>query len=334
MKYPRLGSTGLKISQLVLGTVNFGELIDAKQAGRLVGTALDQGISTFDTGDAYAFGESERLLGQALKGERHRVVICTKVGLRVGDSEADHASSFVAGYDHAERWRRGISPNEAGLSRAHIVNAVEASLRRLGTDYIDLYQVHRWDSEVMIEETLGVLDDLVRAGKVRYIGCSQFSAAQLREADDASRAFGLSRFASMQQAYNMANRASEAEILPAAREIGTGILAFQTLAGGLLAGRYRPDQKPEEGSRMASREVLRKRYWNDEAFALVERLNELGRRYERRPEEFAISWVLANPAVSGVIIGASKPADLICNTALARQPLSDEESAAVTALTV
>ncbi|MET0251691.1 MAG: aldo/keto reductase [Novosphingobium sp.] len=333
MLYPRLGQSGLKISQLILGTVTFGELVGEKHVEEVVKTAIDQGISTFDTADAYGQGESERLLGRALKGERHRVVICTKVGLRVEDSEADHAGSFGAGYDHAARWRRGISPNETGLSRAHIVPAVDASLKRLGTDWIDLYQVHRWDNEVPIEETLGVLDDLVRAGKVRYIGCSQYAAAQLHEAAQTSRDLRLTRFASMQQAYNMANRASEAEVLPAAQETGIGILAFQVLAGGILTGRYRPDREPEEGSRVASRKTLQNRYWNNETFKLVDRLEELGRRFERRPEELAIGWVLAKPAVNAVIIGADKPEDLIRNTALARRPLSEEESAAVAALT-
>lgn len=327
MLYPTLGRSGLRVSQLVLGTVMFGELIPAQDANRLVATALDHGISTFDTADAYALGESERLLGQALRGNRARAVICTKVGLRVGDSEADHASAFRGNYDHHERWQRGISPNEAGLGRIHIVNAVEESLRRLGTDWIDLYQVHRWDGEVPLEETLRALDDLVRAGKVRYLGCSQFAAAQMRAAAELAGERGLTPFIAMQQPYNILSRGAEAEVLPAAEELGIGLLSFQALAGGMLTGRYNDGQEPEAGSRFASRAVLRNRYWNAEAFALVEQLDILARQFGRRPEELAIGWNLAQVAVDATLIGASKPEDVIRNCAIAERPLTAEELA-------
>lgn len=332
MLYPLLGRSGLRISQLVLGAANFGELIDGQTVDRMVATALDHGISTFDTANVYAAGESERLLGQALRGNRARAVICTKVGLRVGDSEADHASAFRRGYDHHERWQSGISPNEAGLGRIHIVSAVEDSLRRLGTDWIDLYQVHRWDGDVPLEETLRALDDLVRAGKVRYIGYSQYAAAQMHKAAELAGERGLTPFVAMQQPYNILSRAAEAEVLPAAEKLGIGLLTFQALAGGMLAGRYNEQQQPKEGSRFASRAVLRDRYWNAEAFALVERLVDLARTFDRRPEELAIGWTLAQPAVAATLIGASKPEDLIRNCAIAERPLSAEELAALQSL--
>lgn len=325
MRYTRLGSSGLKISQLVLGSAAFGELVGAEEVQRIVDTAIDHGISTFDTGDAYAAGKSERLLGAALKRERQRVVICTKVGLRVGDSEADHASAFGAGYDHAERWRRGISPNDAGLSRQHIVAAVDASLRRLGTDWIDLYQVHRWDNEVPLEETLGALGDLVRAGKVRYIGCSQYAAVQLRMAAATSRDLGLSRFVSMQCPYNLLNRTAEDEVLPAARELGVGIMTFQSLAGGILTGRYDPATGPEEGSRIASRATYRDRYWNAETFAFVARLEVMATDSGRRPEELALGWNLSQAGVDAIVTGAEKPEDVVRNVRIAERPLECAE---------
>lgn len=329
MLYPTLGRSGLRISQLVLGTVTFGDLIDAPQVDRVVASALDRGISTFDTAGNYGAGDSERFLGRALRGKRQQAVICTKVGLRAEDSEADHASSFRGGYDHAERWKRGISPNDAGLSRIHIVRAVEDSLRRLGTDWIDLYQVHRWDEDVPLEETLRALDDLVRAGKVRYIGCSQYAADRMREAAALAGERGLSPFISMQQPYNIISRAAEAEVMPAALEVGIGLLTFQALAGGILTGRYKNPEGPEKGSRVASRAVLRDRYWNDDTFTFVRRLEELALQYDRRPEEFAIGWNLAQPAVAATLVGADNPKQVIRNTAIAERPLSAEELTAL-----
>jgi 1-deoxyxylulose-5-phosphate synthase len=329
MRYPTLGRSGLHISELVLGAATFGELVGADEVERIVAAAIDAGISTFDTADAYAGGESERLLGRALRGDRQRVVICTKVGLRVGDSEADHARSFGPGYDHAARWAQGISPNEAGLGRAHILPAIEASLKRLGTDWIDLYQVHRWDDEAPIEETLDTLDDLVRSGKVRYIGCSQFAAEQLRRSADTSRELGLARFQAMQVPYNLLHRGVEDGVLAAAEETGTGVLAFQALAGGMLTGRYTRQKAPEQGSRMATRATYRDRYWNPVTFALVDRLKRLAATIGRSPEELALGWVLARPAVTGVILGAERPEDVARNVAIASQPLTDEELAAI-----
>jgi 1-deoxyxylulose-5-phosphate synthase len=329
MKYPLLGRSGLRISELVLGTVTFGELIEKPTVDRVVAAAFDHGISTFDTGDAYAQGESERLLGQALGRDRHRAVICTKVGLRVEDSESEHASSFRGGYDHASRWHRSISPNDAGLGRIHIVKAVEDSLRRLGTDWIDLYQVHRWDHDVPLEETLRALDDLIRSGKVRYIGCSQYSAEQMRIAADLTGERNLSPFVSMQLPYNMVSRTAEAEIMPAAQETGIGLLTFQTLAGGILTGRYKDPEGPEEGSRLASRAVLRDRYWSDDTFAFVKKLEALAHQFGRRAEELAIAWNLAQPSVSGVLVGADSAENVVRNVAIAENPLTDDEFVAL-----
>jgi aryl-alcohol dehydrogenase-like predicted oxidoreductase len=332
MLYPTLGRSGLRISQLVLGTVTFGDLIDGPQVDRVVATALDNGISTFDTGNNYGMGESERLLGLALGSNRQRAVICTKVGLRVNDSEADHAAGFRGGYDHAERWKHGISPNEVGLGRMNIIHSVEGSLRRLETDWIDLLQVHRWDSDVPLEETMGALDNLVRAGKVRYIGCSQYAAAQLRAAAALAGERGLTPFISMQQPYNIVSRAAEAEVMPAAKELGVGLLTFQALAGGILTGAYKQAEGPGEGSRVASRATLQQRYWNPDTFAFVERLTALAKQFGRRPEELAIAWNLAQPAVAATLVGADKPEDVLRNVVIAQRPLGDEELTALRAL--
>jgi 1-deoxyxylulose-5-phosphate synthase len=196
MQYTRLGRTGLTVSRLVLGSTMFGEVMDDAQAQAVIHRALELGVNTLDTGNVYGGGRAEEIIGRCLCDRRDRVVLCTKVGFRVGDSPADHADAVAGGLDHAARWARGISPNDQGLSRRHILAAVEASLRRLGTDYIDLYQIHRWDAAVPIEETLRALEDLVRSGKVRYLGCSNARSWQLYEALWTSERAGLSRFES------------------------------------------------------------------------------------------------------------------------------------------
>src|SRR3954447_15690118 len=178
MQYVTVGSSGLLVSKLVLGTARFGEGDDS-DVDEIVGTALDIGMNAFDTADIYGAGRSEELLGRAIAKRRDQVVICSKAGMRVGDVEADHGAMMRGQLDHTERWERGIAPTDQGLSRKHVIAALDASLRRLGTDYIDLYQVHCWDPRTPIGETLSALDDAVHAGKVRYVGCSGFSAWQI-----------------------------------------------------------------------------------------------------------------------------------------------------------
>lgn len=329
MRYRNLGVSGLKISELVLGAATFGELADSSAVHAMVGVALDSGVTTFDTGDAYAEGRSEELLGRALRGQRDRVVICTKVGLRVGDSEPAHAAGLRSGYDHTTRWTQGISPNDQGMSRVHIMAAVDASLRRLGTDRIDVYQVHRWDPEVPIEETLGALDDLVRAGKIRHAGCSSYTGWQLMRSLWASDAHRLTRFTSMQVAYNLLSRDPEREALPACAAGGVGVLAFQPLAGGILTGRYEHDAGPEPGSRYAVRETYRARYWKPDVFEAVDRLRDLANKTGRTPGELAIGWLLSRPAVNAVLVGAERPEEVVQNLAAANRPLDGDEIEAV-----
>ena len=329
MKYKTLGSSGLTISEFVLGAATFGELTDSRAVDRMVGVALEQGVTTFDTGDAYAEGRSEELLGRALASRRDRVVVCTKVGLRVGDGESDHAVGLRSGYDHAARWGRGVSPNDQGMSRLHIASAVDASLRRLGTDHIDLYQVHRWDPEVPLEETLGALDDLVRAGKIRYAGCSSYTGWQVIRSLWTSESRRLTRFVSTQVAYNLLVRDPERELLPACSDGGVGVLAFQPLAGGMLTGRYDENAGPEPGSRIAVRSTYRARYWNPQTFAYVERLRAIAAASGRTVPELAVGWLLANPRVTAVLVGAERPEEVEQNLRVVARPLEAAELEAI-----
>jgi 1-deoxyxylulose-5-phosphate synthase len=309
MRYVRLGRSGLLVSRLVLGAASFGDTVSAQTSREVVAAALDAGVSTFDTGDVYAAGRSEEILGAALAGVRDRVVLCTKVGLRVGDMDKDHALAAAAGpVDHARRWAEGIAPTDSGLSRKHIMSAVEDSLRRLGTDYLDLYQVHRFDPGVPIEETLSALDDLIRAGKVRYLGCSGFAAWQLVRALWVSDQERLAAFASMQVRYNVADRVAEAELLPACTATGVGVLAFQVLAGGVLAGSL-TGGAAAPASR-ASRASVAGRFGTADFGAQAARVQKLAAGAGTSAADACLAWVLSRPAVCAAVVGASSPAKL------------------------
>jgi aryl-alcohol dehydrogenase-like predicted oxidoreductase len=323
MRYVRLGGTGLRISEVILGCLSFGQQVDEAQAQQLVEAALDVGITTFDTGDSYNKGLSERFLGRALQQRRHDVVICTKVALRVGDGPAFPPLRSPS-LNYAERWRAGISPNSHGLSRGHIMDAVDASLQRLGTDYIDLYQVHEWDVEVPIEETLRALDDVVRAGKARYIGCSRFAAWQLYRALWTSDRHQLARFESVLTHYNLFARESEDELIPACTAESVGVLAFRVLGAGILTGRYDKSKPPPPGSRMSIGGASR-RYWRDDVFAVVEALQRLGAETGRTSAQLALGWVLANPKINAALLGAENVQDLKEIGAITERPLTLEE---------
>src|SRR3954452_19729798 len=234
MDYRQLGHSGLRVSPLTLGTMTFGGrghwsrvgATEADTATRQVDMCLDAGVNLIDTADVYSDGLSEEDVGKTLKGRRARVLLATKARFAMGDG-----------------------PNDAGLSRHHLIRACEASLRRLGTDYIDLYQVHEWDGVTPMEETLRALDDLVRSGKVRYIGCSNFSGWQLSKALGVSDRLGLERYVSEQIYYSLQSRDAEYELMPAGLDQGVGILVWSPLAGGLMSGKYRRGQEGPEGSR-------------------------------------------------------------------------------------
>lgn len=332
MRYARLGRTGLQVSTVVLGAAQFGDSVDVDAARGVVSAALDCGITTFDTGDAYAGGRSEGVLAAAIPaGMRDSLVLCTKVGLRVGDDDKAHAAgASSAGYDLAARWQAGIAPTDHGLSRKHILQAVEASLRRLDTDYLDLYQVHRFDATAPLEETLSALDDLVRSGKVRYIGCSAFAAWQLCRALWISEVRSWESFASMQVRYSVIERAAETEVLPACEATSVGVLAFQALAGGVLASppAVGASDAPPPTSR-AARQSVRGRYWNESVRQQAEGLRRIAADLGRSPVETALGWVLGHPAVAAVVVGASRPDQLAPAVCAADQPLTGADRAAV-----
>ena len=255
MKYRRLGHTGVYVSELCLGAMTFGtewELIGAlgqKEADALVNRSIDAGINFFDTADVYSTGDSEEILGRSLRDKRHDVVVATKV-----------------------RGRMGKGPNEVGLSRLHIIRACDASLKRLGTDYIDLYQIHRADPETHIEETLRALTDLVKAGKVRYIGCSNLVAWQVVEAHWTAELDRIGRFVACQDEYNLLNRSIEADLSPVMAKYGLGLLPYFPLASGLLTAKYKRDVMPE-GARLTENPTFANRvYMTEENWAIVEKL--------------------------------------------------------------
>jgi aryl-alcohol dehydrogenase-like predicted oxidoreductase len=292
MEFRRVGESGLEVSAVGVGCNQFGRRVDAAGVARIVNTALDAGVTLFDTANIYAEGESERLLGAALRGRREAAIIATKVGGRVDDG-----------------------PYGAGASRRHIRREVEESLRRLGTDWIDLYQVHFPDSDTPIEETLGTLDDLVHEGKVRYVGSSNFSGWQIAEADWTAYHHHLNRFVSAQNRYSLLDRNAEAEVVPACEHFGVGLIPYVPLAQGLLSGRYRRGEAPPEGSRLAGPrgEAL----LSEANFDAVEALSAYARRKGTDLVGVAVGGLLAQPAVVSVIAGVTQPEQVTANIAAA-----------------
>ena len=293
MDYARLGRSGLKVSRMCLGTNMFGAgYVDDKRALSVINEAREQGINFIDTADVYHSGLSEQVVGRAVKDHRHEFVIGTKGFMPTGP---------------------GI--NDKGLSRKHVIEAVELSLRHLATDYIDVYQVHFWDPETPLEETLRALDDLVRQGKIRYIGCSNFAAWQLCRALWVSDKHGLERFESVQPDYNFSRRHIEAELFPLCEEQQVSVIPFQVLMGGLLTGTYDRKKEPPEDSHLASQHAggAKKRYWNEAHFNMVDRLKSIATEAGYSPTQLALAWALSKPAVTSVIIGASRPEQVVQN---------------------
>ena len=295
MQYRNLGRTGLKVSRVCLGTNMFGAAyVDDARAISEVHKAYEVGVNFIDTADAYNDGRSEHVVGKAVRGHRHDFVVATKGFPPTGE---------------------GV--NDRGLSRKHLIDAVHVSLRRLGTDYIDLYQVHYWDPETPLEETLRTLDDLVRQGKIRYLGCSNFAAWQLCRALWVSDKLGLERFESVQPEYNFGTRDIEHELLPLCDDQQIGVIPYQALMGGILAGTYDRHAAPPDDSHMASRHAGRAKstYWNDLNFDRVEQLKSLSRELNCEPAQLVLAWVLSRPAVASVVVGASRPEQMAKNGA-------------------
>jgi aryl-alcohol dehydrogenase-like predicted oxidoreductase len=299
MNITSLGRTGLKVSRICLGTMTFGNQADEATSFSIMDVADQAGVNFFDTADAYplggdldSMGRTEEIVGNWLRerGARDRVVLATKCFGKMG-----------------------TGPNDEGLSRRHIIAACEQSLRRLKTDYIDLYQAHAFDSTTPIEETLRAFDDLVHAGKVRYIGCSNYPAWRLADALWTSKLLNLARYDSVQPRYNMLFRMIEDELVPLCQAHGVGMIVYNPLAGGVLTGRYRQTRAVEPGTRFAlknSGEMYQRRYWKDPMFNAVERLASVVEPRGKKLVEVALAWVLEQPGITSAILGASKPEQL------------------------
>lgn len=293
MRYRLLGGTGLKVSEICLGTMTFGSrpgprtVPGAEEAESLsvISAFLDQGGNFIDTANGYAEGRSEEIIGKALHGRRDQVVLATKVFFPTG-----------------------AGPNAKGLSRKHILEAVEASLRRLATDYVDLYQVHCYDSRTPLEETLSALDALVRQGKVRYVGCSNFAAWQLAKALGISAARSLSRFECLQPQYSLVVRAADRELLPLCRSERIGVIAWSPLAGGFLTGKYQPGREPPRDSRLVESDPASRgwteRFLTVHNFGILAALEDAARALGKTPAQTALAWALEVPGMTSVIIGA------------------------------
>jgi aryl-alcohol dehydrogenase-like predicted oxidoreductase len=310
MQYRQLGKSGLRISTLTLGTMGWGGTgwaspvgqIDVAGAREQIAIAREAGVNIIDTADVYSNGLSEEILGEAIGGDRDDVLIATKVRMPMGDG-----------------------PNDAGLSRHHIIRSAEASLRRLKTDHIDLYQVHEWDGHTPLEETLSALDDLVRSGKVRYIGASNYAGWHLMKALAISDRRHLERFVSQQIYYSLQNRDAEAELVPVSLDQGLGILVWSPLAGGLLSGKYRRGVDAPAGSRHLSE-------WdeppvNDEQklYDTIETAVEIGKAHGVSAAQVSLAYTLAKPAVTSLIVGARTPEQLRDNLASAELSLGSDE---------
>jgi aryl-alcohol dehydrogenase-like predicted oxidoreductase len=314
MKHRRLGRTGLKVSELCLGTMTFGAQADEGTSWAILDRAADAGVDFIDTADCYPVplsletaGRTEEVVGRWLRGRRSHFVVATKCRVRVGPG-----------------------PNDEGLSRKHILRACEESLRRLGTDFIDLYQAHSPDPEVPIDETLRAFDDLVRQGKVRYVGCSNYPAWRLALALGHSERNGLARFDCSQPRYNLLHRDIEAEHLPLCRDQGVGVIAYNPLAGGLLTGKYESLEAVPEGTRFSlgkAGELYRERYWHK---AHLEAVARLKRHFDGRGIPLAaaaVAWVLAQPGVTCAILGASRPDQLSATLAATEVTLEEADLA-------
>ena len=310
MQYRQLGRSGLRVSTFTLGTMGFGGTgwaspvgkIDVSGAREQIAIARDAGVNLIDTADVYSAGLSEQILGEALGANRDDVLIATKVRMPMGDG-----------------------PNDAGLSRHHIIRGAEASLRRLKTDYIDLYQVHEWDGHTPLEETLTALNDLVRSGKVRYIGCSNYAAWHLMKALGIADARQLERFVSQQVYYSLQNRDVETEHVPLTVDQGLGILVWSPLAGGLLSGKYRRGVEAPAGSRHLSEWSEPPINDEDKLYDTIELAVKIGESHGVSAAQVSLAWLLAKPGVTSLVVGARTPAQLRDNLAAADLTLTADE---------
>ena len=312
MKMRLLGNSGLKVTELCFGTMTFGGTSywgtigkqTQQEADRLIQIAIDGGINFFDTADIYSDGIAEQMLGNALGLKRKDIVLATKV-----------------------RGKMGGSPNDVGLSRHHIIEGCNASLKRLGTDYIDLYQVHNWDHQTPLEETMCALNDLVRTGKVRYIGCSNFTGWQLMKSLAISEKYGYARFITIQSYYSLMARDLEYEIVPLCLDQRLGILPWSPLAGGFLTGKYRRGKPRPAGARRSNPEGNFLQFDEEKGYEIIDELDRITKRHDKTISQTALNYLLRKPAVSSIVIGARTPEHLADNLKSPEWELTTEEVA-------
>jgi 1-deoxyxylulose-5-phosphate synthase len=302
MQYRNLGKTGLKVSTICLGTMTYGEQVAEKDAIEIIARAMDSGVNFFDTSNAYVHGKSEEVVGKALHNNRPNVVLATKVAIPVGP---------------------GV--NDRGLSRFHILREVENSLRRLNTDYIDIYYAHMPDHDTPLEETIRAMDDLIRQGKVRYAACSNFHAWRLCKSLWISDVRNLARFDCVQPPYNLLTRDIEYELLPLCASEGVGVCVFNPLAAGLLTGKHDPNKPPAKGTRFDLARGYYQRYWNDTNFKAVEALSRVAWENGRSMPQFALAWIMNNPVITSAICSASTIKQIEENLGAAELKLSPGE---------
>ncbi len=305
MQYNKVGRTGLKVSAMGMGTMNFGDQVNEADAIKIMDMAFEKGINLFDTADSYTGGKSEEIVGKALKNKRHAVVLATKVANK-----------------------QGPGPNDLGLSRKHIIRAVEESLRRLNTEYIDIYYAHKPDYTTPIEETLRAFDNLVQQGKVRYIACTNISAWQLVKAIGVSNQYNLARFDCIQAPYNLIVRDIESELLPCCTSEGVGIMGYNPLGAGFLTGKYDSSKAPAPNTRLSLKKGYYDRYWTPANFQAVARLKKIADAHSRSLAQFSLAWVLSNPLLSSTLIGASSMKQLEENIGAMELKLTAEETKA------
>ena len=304
MEYVRLGRSGLKVSQYIVGADNFGDQTDGETSLKMLNAAFDAGVNTIDTANSYVAGRSEEIVGRFLKGRRHEVVLATKCRSKVGDGLHD-----------------------IGTSRKAVMQAIDHSLRRLQTDYVDLYQVHSFDPDTPLDEMLRAFDDLLRQGKVRYIGCSNFRGLQLTRCLWLSDRHNLARFDSTQPRYNLLYRHAELELFPACEEFGVGVIVYSPMAGGFLTGKHSPEAAVE-GTRFAdsfrASQFYRTSYWHGAYFEAVRRFLDVCEKHNLTPYQLGTRWVLRQPAVTACIVGARTPDQLEANLRDWELPVPDE----------
>src|SRR5436190_5043329 len=320
MEYVRLGSSGLQVSRICLGTMTFGLQVDEERSREILDYSAGKGVTFLDAADVYPLGgdlttvgRTEEILGRWLAGRRDDYIVATKCYGPMGSR-----------------------PWQAGNSRRHVMDAIDASLRRLQTDYVDLYQLHFDDRSVPLDETLSALDDLVRVGKVRYIGCSNFLAFRLARAIGRSEALGLVKFVSVQPRYNLIFREFERELFPLCLDEGIGVIPYNPIAGGLLSGKHDRSRPPDEGTRFTlgnAGRMYQDRYWHDNVFDTVDQLAKLADEAGIPLPTLAVAWTLANPAITAPIVGASRPGQLDATVAALDTPLDADLLATLNELT-